>query len=108
MKKKCAVLILLLPTLSVLALVFFTLSFGFPADRLATYFGNILFVLVCFTISGIPAYAWLLAGIVGFGVGARLLLTSQSCGRIRLGVALSMIPVLAIILAFFFTRYRGP
>jgi len=87
-------MILVLPTLALFVLTFFALcSEGI--------------FLVCITVLGIPAYVWYLLGVVGYGVGARLLLTSQSSGRIALGAVLSMFPVVAIMLEFFFFEYHG-
>jgi ABC-type proline/glycine betaine transport system permease subunit len=90
MKKRYAAMILTLPTLAVLALSVFVLGFqGYFAGEL---------------IVGIPLYVWYLLGVAGYSVGWRVLLISQSCGRIALGVVLAMFPVVVIALPFFFAK----
>jgi len=108
MKKKYAAMVLGLPTLAMLVLLYFTLAPGAPAESLKRYLDDILFGLVCFTIVRIPAYVWLFLSVSGFGVGAWLVRASRSRGWIVLGAFLSMLPVLTIILGFFFIGYRGP
>ena len=108
MRKKYAAMVLVLPTLAMLVLLYFVLAVGFPADSLRRYLDSTLFHLVCFTIAGIPAYIWFFLSVVGFCVGTWLVLASRSRGWIILGAFLSMLPVLTIILGFFFMGYRGP
>lgn len=95
-------------TLAALGLLYVTLTLGLPADSLRGYLDHTLFALVCITIIGVPAYVWLLLGLAGFGVGVRLLLASRSRGLAAIGLSLSMLPVLIIILGYFFSGYRGP
>ena len=110
MKKKHVVMILALPTLAVLAQISFTLVAGVSISlkNLGTFWDGVLFFLVGITIAGIPLYVWIPLGIAGYGVGTWLFLTSRLRGQIRLGMGLSMLPVLIIVLAFFFLGYRGP
>jgi uncharacterized RDD family membrane protein YckC len=88
MKKRVLAIILALPTLAVLMLAYFSIFYV--------------------AIVGIPAVFWLVLGIAGYVMGARLLRASQSHGKIALGVALSMLPILIVVLAFFFGKYVGP
>ena len=108
MKKKYAAMILALPTLAILALVCVTLCFGILDEGLATYLDCVLLLLVCHTIAGIPAIVWLFLGLAGYTAGAWLLLTARSRVWLRLGAGLSMLPVIAVVLAFFFLEYHGP
>ncbi|MCL2104397.1 MAG: hypothetical protein FWH21_04990 [Kiritimatiellaeota bacterium] len=95
MKKKYTAMILALPTLAVLVLGYFTLVLG-------------EIFLFCVTLVGIPAYAWILLGVAGYGTGVWLLLTSQLCSQITLGTGLAALPILIIVLAHFFAEYHGP
>ena len=108
MRKRYAAMILALPTLVLMALTCVTLYIGSWAEHPVDALDIVLLMLVCHTIGGISAYIWLLVGIVGFAVGAWLLLTSRSRDWLSLGAILSMFPVIVAALAFFFLEYHGP
>ena len=108
MKKKYAAMILVLPALAVVTFIGAILCLGFEAGSIGEYLEGVLFLLVYHTIAGISAIVWLFLGVAGFTAGAWLLLTARSRVWLRLGAGLSMLPVIAVVLAFFFLEYRGP
>ena len=107
LKKKYAAMVLALPTLAMLGFIGYTLPATFEVGSLWMYLIGILF-FPFFFIVGIPAYVWVPLSFVGFGTGTWLLLASRSRVLIGLGIFLSMLPVLTIVLGFFFSGYQGP
>ncbi len=118
MKRKYAILILILPTLAALSLLFWSLGLPLIAclcehsTSLKKYWEFIVFAHVCIFMFGIPAYAWIPSALAGFGVGAWFLLSAQSQNRgwggIAIGVILSLLPIVLLCLAPVFGDYRGP
>jgi len=118
MKRKHAILILILPVLGALALLFWSLGLPLVAclsehsTSPKKYWEFIVFAHVCIFMFGIPAYAWIPSALVGFGAGAWLLLSARSRNRgwigITIGIVLSLLPIILISLAPLFGDYRGP
>jgi hypothetical protein len=118
MKRKYAILILVLPILAAVALLFWSLGLPLIAclsghsTSLISYLHYFGFAHVCIFMFGIPAIAWIPSALAGFAVGAWLLLSAQSHKRgwvgITIGIVLALLPIVLLSLAPAFCYYRGP
>jgi len=117
MKRKYAILTLVLPTLVALAILFWSLVIPLIAclsehsTSVKEYFGYVAFAHVTIFLFNIPAYVWVPLSILGYFTGTWILLTSanrsRSIGAILTGILLSAFPILLLALAPL-CKYRGP